>query len=91
MKATSWTEAECEDFISKVTGYLDSCGYFMGDFNIHNLPVPEGWRPYAQQGICRWLIDMAQQLNMENGLEYDVRFKGDRRDPDYQWRKKTTF
>jgi hypothetical protein len=27
---------------------LMSCGYFMGDFNIHNLPKVEGWKPYPK-------------------------------------------
>jgi len=84
MRNTSWTKWECENFITMVTRYLDSCGYFMGDFNIHNLPKPDDWRPYGQEGICRWLLDMALQLNMECGFEYDVRLKGDRHDPAYR-------
>jgi hypothetical protein len=44
---------------------LMSCGYFMGDFNIHNLPKVEGWKPYSNNTFGTMLMDFACQYNME--------------------------
>lgn len=64
---------EASSFIRFVWNYLDSCGYFMGDYNIHNLPWPEDKIPYYKQGIGQWLLDMALQYNMEHGKQYECK------------------
>lgn len=77
-RLSGWNENKCEKFISMVYGYLDSCGYFMGDLNIHNLPIPEDWIPYKSRDFGTWLLDMALQYNMEQGLEYKCELINDR-------------
>ena len=44
---------------------LDACGYFMGDYNIHNLKVPDDWKPYSSKSFGEMLMDFACQYNME--------------------------
>lgn len=44
---------------------MDGCGYFMGGFNIHNLPKVEGWKPYSNNTFGAMLMDFACQYNME--------------------------
>ena len=61
---------KCIDFIEFVSKYLDGCGYFMGDFNIHNLPIPKDFIKYSECDFGTWLLDMALQYNMEQGVEY---------------------
>lgn len=77
-RLSGWNENKCEEFISMVYGYLDSCGYFMGYLNIHNLPIPEDWIPYKSRDFGTWLLDMALQYNMEQGLEYKCELINDR-------------
>lgn len=78
-KLSGWNKEDSEKFIELVSKYLDSCGYFMGDFNIHNLPIPIDWIPYSKRDFGTWLLDMALQYNMEQGMEYECKFKLDRR------------
>ena len=75
---TGWPLDTCETFINLICQYLDSCGYFEGDLNIHNLPRPADWVPYSKRGIGQWLLDMALQFNMETGKEYKVELVEDR-------------
>ena len=69
-KTTGWKIKDCEQFVSYVIEYLDACGYFIGDYNIHNLPYPDNWVKYSDKDFGQWLLDMALQYNMENGKEY---------------------
>ena len=68
----AWDKADAEKFVDLVTRYLDARGYFMGDFNIHNLPVPNDFVKYSERGFGTWIMDFAQQYNMEHGVEYKV-------------------
>ena len=71
-------ENECVDFIDFVYKYLDGCGYFEKDFNIHSFPRPDNWIKYIDRDFGTWLLDMALQYNMEQGIEYDCKFIKDR-------------
>lgn len=71
-------EYECIDFIDFVYKYLNSCGYFEADFNIHKLPKPDNWINYKDRDFGRWLLDMALQYNMEQGKEYKCELITDR-------------
>lgn len=71
-------EYECIDFIDFVYKYLNSCGYFKADFNIHKLPKPDNWINYKDRDFGRWLLDMALQYNMEQGKEYKCELITDR-------------
>ena len=77
-KLSGWSKNECDKFIYLVCRYLDSCGYFMGDFNIHNLPQSDNYINYSDRDFGRWLLDMALQYNMEQGKEYFCKLIGDR-------------
>ena len=72
-KLSGWSKTECDKFIYLVCRYLDSCGYFMGDFNIHDLPQPDNWIKYSDRDFGTWLLDMALQYNMEQGLKYECK------------------
>ena len=78
MKLSGQDIGPCIDFIEFVSKYLDGCGYFMGDFNIHNLPTPKDWIRYSERDFGTWLLDMALQYNMEQGIEYECKFIKDR-------------
>ena len=67
---TSWDENDCENFINLVYRYLDSCGYFHADYNIHGLPTDKNEIKYIDRDFGTWLLDMAIQYNMEQGKEY---------------------
>ena len=67
-----------KQFIGMVSEYLDSCGYFIGDFNIHNLSTPKDWIKYFNRDFGGWLLDMALQYNMEQGKEYKCELVEDR-------------
>lgn len=69
---------KCKDFIAFIETYLDGCGYFMGDFNIHGLPIPEDFIKYSDRDFGTWLLDMVLQYNMEQGMEYECKFIRDR-------------
>ena len=69
----SFEKKEAYDFVSMVYRYLDCRGYFMADFNIHNLPTKEDWKPYKSMDFGKWLLDMALQYNMEHGKELIVK------------------
>ena len=77
-RLSGWKEKECKVFIDLVSKYLDGCGYFMGDFNIHCLPTPEGFIKYSDRDFGTWLLDMALQYNIEQGKEYFCKLIGDR-------------
>lgn len=75
-------ETECEAFIKFVYTYLNSCGYFESDFNIHGFNCPADWITYLERDFGHWLLDMALQYNMEQGKEYEAiliedRYKGE--------------
>ena len=78
MKLSGQATGPCIDFIEFVSKYLDGCGYFMGDFNIHNLHTPKDFIKYSERDFGTWLLDMALQYNMEQGLEYECKFIRDR-------------
>ena len=44
---------------------LSACGYFLGDYNIHNIPIQEGWKPYSSKSFGEMLLDFAMLYNME--------------------------
>ena len=69
---------KCIDFIEFVSSYLDSCGYLMSDYNIHNLPESKDHIKYSDKDFGTWLLDMALQYNMEQGVEYKCEFVRDR-------------
>lgn len=77
-RLSGWDDARANQFIDMVAEYLDRCGYFMGDFNIHNLPTPKDWIKYSDRDFGTWLLDMALQYNMEQGLEYECKLIDDR-------------
>ena len=77
-RLSGWDKEKSKQFIEMVSEYLDSCGYFMGDFNIHNLPTPKDWIKYFDRDFGTWLLDMALQYNMEQGLEYKCKLIEDR-------------
>lgn len=66
-------------FVESVWRYLDGCGYFMSDLNIHGLPEMPGHIKNIDRDFGTWLLDMALQYNMEQGLEYECRFIKDRK------------
>lgn len=70
---SGWDKDKCEMFINMVYEYLDACGYFMGDFNIHGLDLPKDYVKYRDRDFGKWLLDMALQYNMEQGKEYQVK------------------
>ena len=76
------SKEEAENFIAFVYKQLDSCGYLEGDYNIHGFPEPEQLKPYKilyrERDFGKWLLDFALQYNMEQGMEYDCKFKFDR-------------
>ena len=82
-RLSSLEEHECVDFIDFVYKYLNSCGYFEADYNIHGFPEPKELQPYKilyrDRDFGKWLLDMALQYNMEQGMEYDCKFIRDRR------------
>ena len=82
-KLSGKDDLACRTFIDFVMSYLDSCGYFIGDFNIHNLPRPDNWINYSDRDFGRWLLDMALQYNMEQGKEYFCKLIGDRRTQEF--------
>lgn len=63
-------EIDCRNFIDFVYKYLDNCGYFIGDYNIHGFTRPDDWINYIERDFGTWLLDMALQYNMEQGIEY---------------------
>ena len=65
---------KCIDFIEFVQSYLDSCGYFHSDFNIHGFKTSENLLKYSERDFGTWLLDMALQYNMEQGKEYEAIF-----------------
>ena len=69
---------KCKNFIEFIETYLDRCGYFMGDFNIYGLPTPKDFIKYSDRDFGTWLLDMALQYNMEQGMEYECKFIKDR-------------
>lgn len=71
-------EYECVDFIDFVYKYLNSCGYFEADFNIHGLSRPDNWIKNIDKDFGTWILDMALQYNMEQGLEYKCELIEDR-------------
>lgn len=71
-KLSGWDKDKSKEFISMVAEYLDTCGYFMSDFNIHNLPSSDNWINYSDRDFGTWLLDMALQYNMEQGKQYLV-------------------
>lgn len=77
-RLSGWDDIKVSQFIDMVAEYLDGCGYFMGDFNIHNLPTPKNWIKYSDRDFGTWLLDMALQYNMEQGLEYECKLIDDR-------------
>lgn len=77
-RLSGWDDVKVIQFIDMVADYLDRCGYFMGDFNIHNLPTPKNWIRYYDRDFGTWLLDMALQYNMEQGLEYECKLIDDR-------------
>ena len=82
-RLSGWDDVRVNQFIDMVAEYLDRCGYFMGDFNIHNLPRPNNWINYSDRDFGRWLLDMALQYNMEQGKEYFCKLIGDRRTQEF--------
>lgn len=79
-RLTGWEQDECETFIKLVDRYLDTCGYFYHDFNIHGFPTKPDEIKYAERDFGTWLMDMALQYNMEQGVEYECNFVRDRRE-----------
>lgn len=69
-KVTGFEKDRCKEFVTFVWQYLDSCGYFLCDFNIHNIKRPDDWINYSDRDFGKWLLDMALQYNMEQGKEY---------------------
>ena len=69
---------KCIDFIEFVQSYLDSCGYFHSDYNIHGFEKPNDWINYSQKDFGTWLLDMALQYNMEQGVEYKYELINDK-------------
>ena len=78
-KLSGWEYSDCEAFVLLVYKYLDSCGYFMHDYNIHNLPSQDDIIKYNDRDFGRWLLDMALQYNMEQGKEYLCKLIEDRK------------
>ena len=82
MRLCDISKEKAEDFITFIYKQLDSSGYFMADYNIHNFPEPEELKPYKilyrERDFGTWLLDFALQYNMEQGMEYDCKFKFDR-------------
>lgn len=78
MKLTGQAPGPYIDFIEFVSSYLDGCGYFISDFNIHDLPIPKDFIKYSDRDFGTWLLDMALQYNMEQGMEYECKFIRDR-------------
>ena len=68
-KASNWNKEHCELFVNLVYDYLDHCGYFHSDFNIHGILSNDRIK-YIDENFGKWLIDMALQYNMEQGIEY---------------------
>ena len=82
-RLTNWDKDICDKFITLVYQYLDSCGYFEHDYNIHGLMNKEFEKfvvKYRDKDFGSWLLDFALQYNMEQGMEYECKFKGDRQD-----------
>lgn len=76
-KSTGWDNIHCEKFFDYVYDYLDACGYFQADFNIHNIPKPDNYIKYIDRDFGTWLLDMALQYNMEQGKEYKCELVND--------------
>ena len=58
-------EKDLEHLKEIVYKELSACGYFIGDFNIHNLQRPEGWTPQSSNSYVTMLMDLACLYNME--------------------------
>lgn len=69
-KLSGKDDLACRTFIDFVATYLNNCGYFEADFNIHGFKKPDNWIKYWDRDFGRWLLDMALQYNMEQGKEY---------------------
>lgn len=74
---SGWNVEYCNEFIEHVSSFLDSCGYFMSDFNIHGLTRPENFVRYYERDFGTWLLDMALQYNMEQGVTYTCKLVDD--------------
>lgn len=74
-KHTDWSEEDCTKFIDLITGYLDSCGYFMQDFDAAFLSTIPGNKVelYSEKGIAKWILDFALHFNMCCGNDYSVK------------------
>ena len=79
MNLCYFDKEDSEKIINLVYKYLDGCGYFEGDYNIHGFERPKDWILYRDRDFGTWLLDMALQYNMEQGLEYNCQFIRDRR------------
>lgn len=77
-RLSDWNKEDCEQFIKLVYKYLDSCGYFESDYNIYRFERPKDWINYRDRDFGSWLIDMALQYNMEQGMEYKCELIEDR-------------
>ena len=73
---SGWDKEECEDFLLSIYKYLDSCGYFLADYNIHGIQK-EGFEKYYDKPLEKWILDFALQVNMECGKKYNVELKED--------------
>jgi len=79
MNLCCFDKEDSETIINLVYKYLDGCGYFEGDYNIHGFERPKDWINYGDRDFGTWLLDMALQYNMEQGVEYRCQFIRDRR------------
>ena len=80
-------ENKAKEIRSIVLHYLDSCGYFEGDYNIHGFKRPDDWILYCERDFGHWLLDLALQYNMEHGKEYEAILIEDRHigeNPNYE-------
>lgn len=83
MRLCDISKDEAKKFVDFVYKQLDSSGYFMADYNIHGFPEPEELKPYKilyrERDFGTWLLDFALLYNIEQGMEYDCKFKCDNR------------
>ena len=69
-KLSGWDKDKSKEFISMVAEYLDTCGYFICDFD--GSVYGSCLEKYTDKDFGTWLLDMALQYNMEQGKQYLV-------------------
>lgn len=79
-KVTGKSFSECVMFVNFIHDYLDSCGYFHADLNIHGFERPKDYVRNMDKDLGTWLIDMALQYNMEQGIQYKCNLVKDKVD-----------